>query len=426
MNVNWLLLLLPLAAVGGWLFSWYEVRANRAKKQHLDAFSSSMMAGLNQLLSQEDDKALKTFLSISQAQADYPELQLTLGRLSRRKGEFERATTIHQSILDNAVYSNAIRELASYELAKDFYAAGLYDRAEEIFIELKNNAQHLQGAVKYLLEIYQHEKDWLSAIALLENQKIQALGVFKLSQLSHYYCEKAEEVCALGDYKGALVYAHQADSLGDGNPRTIILLGKISAHRGKHAAAVAQWKKLQWHEPHYLGEVIGHIGNSYEILGKTTEFNQFLKSAIRSSPDPRLIACLVESLKSADKPQSIKEFVQAYLSEKPTLGGVHQLMTNWLDLSNHKVDKDTALIVESISKLIANERNYACLECGFSADKHHWQCPACQQWEVIKPSHLLNTPLANAPFSPMTQLFTDARPKPSSSHNIAKPTEDLP
>lgn len=418
MNANWLLILLPIAAASGWFLSWLETRAKSSKQAGKAILPSSLMTGLNQLLSQEEDKALKTFLSLSQDQPDHPELQLTLGRLSRRKGEFERATYIHQSILDNAAYSDSIRELASYELAKDYYAAGLYDRAEELFLELKNNGQQLEGSVTNLLEIYQHEKDWLSAIELLNSKGIKELKRYSQIDLAHYYCEYSEELIELGDFKAALKYADQAEALTESSPRTIILLGKISAHTGRHEEAVSHWKKLQWHEPHYLGEVIGHVSNSYEILGKTGDFARFLKSTARINPDPRLISYLVEVLQNEEKPQSIKTFVKGYLRDKPTLGGIHQLMKNWLDTTNDKLDQDTVLIVESVSKLIANERNYACLECGFTADKHHWQCPACQQWEVVKPSYLLNTPLSNNPLSnnplsKMTDMFEDVVAIPS-------------
>ncbi len=413
MNTNWLLILLPLAAVGGWLFSQVTLRGKLAKDKSVKQIvPTSFLTGLNQLLNQQDDQALKTFLTISQDQPELPELQLTLGRLSRRKGEFERATYIHQSILENNVYSDSTREMARYELAKDYYAAGLYDRAEELFLTLKNNSSQLAESIRYLLDIYQHEKDWLSAIDLLKQQS--ELEGDALLRLVHCYCERTEELIAKGEFRLASQCVNEASSLSGENPRIVTLLGKLAAHRGNHEEAVAFWKKLQWHEAHYLGEAIGHLNNSYEILGRRKEFIVFLKSAVRVNPDPRLISYLVDALKVADKAQSIKDFVKSYLHEKPTLGGIHQLMTNWLDLANHKLDQDTVLIVQSISKLIENERNYACLECGFSADKHHWQCPACQQWEVVKPSHLLNSPLSKLQLSKMPEVFGDVVDQPDS------------
>ena len=52
---------------------------------------------------------------------------------------------------------------ALYELAQDYLKAGLLDRAEELFAKLKGTS-HEEAALRYLLEIYEQEKDWLKAI----------------------------------------------------------------------------------------------------------------------------------------------------------------------------------------------------------------------------------------------------------------------
>ncbi len=427
MNANLLLVLLPLAAGCGWIFS--RIEASRKLKSTQQANSaivpSSYLKGLNQLLSNQDDQALKTFLTISQEQPEYPELQLTLGKLARNKGEFERAICIHQSIFESTVYDSAVRTMASYELAKDYFSAGLYDRAESLFSDLLHEGLHAQEAIKYLLEIYQREQDWLSAIALLEDNASALELTQRDVKLCHYYCQLAEGSYQSGDFKLAGRYAEHAVLVSDSNARTIILQGKIAASIGDHPTAIESWKKLQWQEPHYLGEVIGHLNNSYQILGKNREFLQFLKSAVRTNNDPRLLSCLVETMHISDRTSSIKQFVQGYLRENPTLGGVHQLMTNWLNLSNQKLDQDTVLLVQSISKLIENQRDYACLQCGYSAEKLHWQCPACQQWDVIKPSQLLNSPLPKQELTQIPALFSQPSKQYdySASNTLSKDTK---
>lgn len=413
MNANWLLVLLPIAAASGWVFSKLEQHRKDQKlcRPVTQTIPTSYLTGLNQLLSNQDDQALKTFLTICQEQPEYPELQMTLGRLARKKGEYNRATFIHQSIFESSAFNLPVRTMASYELAKDYFSAGLYDRAEGLFLDLLGDELHAHEAIKYLLEIYQYEQDWLSAIELLENNVVSSQLKNKNLKLCHYYCQLAESRLHAGDYKAAKQHAEQAELISGSNARTLTLQGMIAASTGSHATAIELWKKLQWQESHYLGEVIGHLNNSYEILGKKKEFLQFLKSAIRANNDPRLLTCLVESMHLDDRLSSVKQFVQDYLKESPTLGGVHQLMTNWLNLSNQKLGQDTVLLVQSISKLIENQRDYACLECGYSADKHHWQCPVCKQWEVIKPSQLLNSPLPKHELVQMPALFDDTPEK---------------
>ncbi len=423
MNPIWLLLLLPLAAVSGWFLARRDdVSKGKDQDDHSKTVPSSYITGLNQLLNQQDDQALKTFLSLSKDQPEQVELQLTLGRLSRRKGEFERAILIHQSILDNQAYSSETQELAAYELAKNYYAAGLYDRAEKLFSDLESSAQHGDLARTYLLEIYQHEKDWHSAIEISQRFIRPESAKQHQHKAIHYHCELAAEHMAQGHFKQALEQVANAEKIDSNNPRTVILKGKVAAYRGRHQQAIDYWRQLQWHEPHYLGEVIGHLSNSYEVAGKEKELITFLKVVLKHNSDPRILSALIDVLKTSDKSHAVKHFLQEYLHNKPTLGGVHQLMVNWLALPDTKLSQDTAILVESIAKLIENQRNYACNACGFSADKLHWQCPACQQWDAVKPTNLLNSPLSKQSLANVSQELPVQ--EDFSYEPYAKPTQE--
>ena len=39
-------------------------------------------------------------------------------------------------------------------------------------------------------------------------------------------------------------------------------------------------------------------------------------------------------------------------------------------------------------QLLVRSANYRCVNCGFGARAHHWQCPSCKHWGSVKP--LLN------------------------------------
>ncbi len=78
----------------------------------------------NRVLAMEDDEALPSFLNTMNQQPKSVESQMVLGSLCRRKGEYERASLIHQTILNNASHAPATREQAQFELAQDYQAAG--------------------------------------------------------------------------------------------------------------------------------------------------------------------------------------------------------------------------------------------------------------------------------------------------------------
>ena len=67
-------------------------------------------------------------------------MHFALGSLFRRRGEMERAIRVHQSLLNRSDLPSAEREHAQHELAQDFLKAGMLDRAESGFEQLKDTA----------------------------------------------------------------------------------------------------------------------------------------------------------------------------------------------------------------------------------------------------------------------------------------------
>lgn len=130
-----LFLLLPIAAAYGWYMGRRGVRQDAQTKSH--HFSRQYVAGLNFLLSDEPDKAVDLFIQLLEVDSETIETHLALGNLFRSRGEVDRAIRIHQNLVarPNLVWEQ--RHLAMLELARDFLAAGLLDRAEHMLLELK-------------------------------------------------------------------------------------------------------------------------------------------------------------------------------------------------------------------------------------------------------------------------------------------------
>lgn len=96
------------------------------------------------------------------------EAHLTLGNLFRSRGEVDRAIRIHQSLMESASLTYDQRLLAVQQLGRDYMAAGLYDRAEDMFKQLVDETDFRLGALQQLLQIYRATSDWQSAIEVAE------------------------------------------------------------------------------------------------------------------------------------------------------------------------------------------------------------------------------------------------------------------
>lgn len=388
MDAAWLVLLLPLAATSGWLFAVY--RGHHRDRQPQDD-NQSYLFGINQLLEIDDDEALKSFLETMGDQPKSVELQMVLGSLCRRKGEYERASLIHQTILSNSTHTVDTRQQAQFELAQDYQSAGWLDRSESLYLELLNSSRFKYDTATSLLRIYQHEKDWESAVQMANLLKkmdpdAQSLG----EQLAHFYCEICESCIRDGRFPDAERYLQNALQIEPANPRVIILSGRIAIFKGEHRTALQAWKKLELVAPAFLGLAMPNIQDTYQLLNDSVGYLEFLKRAARATQVPEVLSALLLALK-AENPGGAQQFLVQYLKDQPNIDGLKQILKSWKDVPGQISHDELLFLLETLMSLVQSENRYQCGECGFKAASFEWSCPGCHTWGSYK-RHTLKLP----------------------------------
>src|SRR6185436_1457734 len=140
---------------------------------------------------------LELFVQMAKVDEDTLETHFALGHLFRRRGEVERAIRVHENLLARPTLNEAQRHQALFSLAEDYLSAGLFDRAEQLFGELRNSTTLAAAALEKLVNIYEREQEWEKAIEA--HRKLEMLRGTKSSQVAHYYCELAEVARAGGN-----------------------------------------------------------------------------------------------------------------------------------------------------------------------------------------------------------------------------------
>ena len=46
-------------------------------------------------------------------------------------------------------------------------------------------------------------------------------------------------------------------------------------------------------------------------------------------------------------------------------------------------DGTFGIALELADRLLTQDDQYYCRNCGFSASFHHWQCPSCKHWDTF-------------------------------------------
>jgi len=157
-------LLLPIAAVSGWILGRRELAQLARRREQSTQVATDYFLGLNYLLHDRPDKAIEVFVKALDVESETVETHLALGNLFRRRGEVDRAIRIHQNLVARSTLDLRQRGLALLELGLDYMRSGLFDRAENLFLELLDIGMYQPQALRHLIDIYQQEQDWAKAL----------------------------------------------------------------------------------------------------------------------------------------------------------------------------------------------------------------------------------------------------------------------
>ena len=379
----WLLILLPLSALSGWLVARYTTKDKNAQTPAQN-LPPAYFRGLNFLLNEQSDDAIDAFKAAASHQSDSAEVQLSLGNLYRRRGEIEKATQLHENLLSITRSDQELHALALYELAQDYQRAGLLDRAENLYLELIETGNQIQAACMQLLQIYEQEKDWGNAISVIDNHMPDSSESI-YARKSHYYCELAELSITEGRFNDANHFLRQAVDSDPGNLRAIIQSGRIEAALGHHKQAMRLWKQVIEKNSLYVREVIEHIANAYRALNDEKGLERYLSNVIDKHKSSKAMLLLTENILKRSGKKTAEENLAGWLRKNPSISGLRKLLEIKLDSTslNAVQKRDLVLLSRLLESVTKSQLRYQCRQCGFSGRHFYWHCPSCRSWNSI-------------------------------------------
>jgi len=386
MQIEWLILLLPLAAASGWFAASRAARKESAKSER--EANPVYFQGLNYLLNEEPDKAIDVFLEMLEVDADTIETHLALGNLFRRRGEVERAIRIHQNLIARPALSREQRAQAVLELAQDYMRSGLYDRAEQLLLELKQGRQYVVPVLRNLVKIYQQEKDWDACLKTIEALDLESGETHDL-QKSHYFCEMANKARADGDNEVARIYLKRALNVYTGCVRATHLLARIDIQENKRKDALVKLLDAAERAPEYLPEIIREIVDIYRSEGDMRGVRAFLEDQVKRHPNQGTELFLAEIIRQQSGDAEATRFLGEYIAKNPSMPGLIRLVELQCTMPSMGNDHLLYNVRAHLHRLMAERINYQCQKCGFEAKQLHWQCPSCDSWSTIKRRSLI-------------------------------------
>ena len=355
--------------------------------------------GLNYLLDEKTDQAIETVGEILAQDTESREIQMALGNHFRRRGDVERAIDIHSRLRKATDVLDSDRARADFELALDFMSAGLFDRAESLFIALKETPSHGKPSLQQLLLLYQQQKDWHRSIDCILELR-QTMKPKHGETAAHFLCELAEEAMSLHRLKDARDLLNRALEDDPKSVRATLAKGRLEFSKGEYRQSLDSFRSIESQNPLFLSVVLPMIGLCAERLGQERELIEYLDYLYHTY---RIVAAAIERadrLSRLEGGQAAIDYLLPILEETPEPQAVTHAI-GFLVQDSFLGPSRLKRLFDLLKEGVAGGQKFCCERCGFGSAELYWRCPSCRYWGAIRPT---------GPFSSL--IFIEAEENP--------------
>jgi lipopolysaccharide biosynthesis regulator YciM len=374
-------LLAALFIVFGALGFVYKIYTDRDRDLP-PRISADYIRGLNLVLSRRTDEALELFVQMAKVDDDTLETHFALGHLFRRRGEVERAIRVHENLLARPNLNEGQRHQALFSLAEDYLSAGLFDRAEQLFAELRDSTTLADAALEKLVGIYEREQEWEKAIEA--HRKLEMLRGTKSSQVAHYYCELAELARARGDRAAAREYLRSTVRSESGALRGTLIRATLAQEDGDYAQAIPLYEQVIAADRHFISEVLPNLLGCYRAADRAADFETYLEGLLSNDGSLHRDLAYAAVIGNLTESPVLRRAVEQLVFDHPVLAKLvdaNHLRT----LPAAERQRAIERVAEGLRSIASANARYRCGNCGYSTQRFIWHCPSCKLWETVRP-----------------------------------------
>ncbi|UZE94873.1 lipopolysaccharide assembly protein LapB [Alkalimarinus alittae] len=378
---QWLMLVVAIGV--GWVLGY-----SASKKTSTGGDSelpSNLKDRLKVLFETYSEEVIDSFVQSLEVNADTVGMHLSIGSHFRKSGEVEKAILVHQNLMSRPEVPKNFSDEVMFELARDYMAAGLLDRAESLFLKLKESKLFGQKSLRWLVDIYQQEREWNKAIEY--GVAFNAYkGVDISAMLAHFSCEIAQTLIDQHHYWDARNKLREALGFDRSCVRATLLLAKIHMIEGHYSEAVVILRKVEGQNYRFVSEVIPLLFECSQKLNTERKFRRYLEGILAKQSSSSVMLGVADSFNRDQGAAKAVDFLAESLLKKSSLRGLDRL----IDYQRASAESDSDIrhltIVKQVTQsLLEGKPVYQCEGCGFAGEVLHWQCPSCKAWGTVMP-----------------------------------------
>lgn len=380
MVFQWLVLALAIAI--GWALGHWGGSGNRRVKKIAD--EASVRERLQFLFTNYSDEAIDAFVGSLAVSRDTVNLHLSVGAHFRNKGEVDRAILIHQNLLARPELPPRYSSEVTFELAVDYRAAGLHDRAEALLLQVTDCRHYGPKAARQLIDLYQQERDWEKArrVALSLMQVDNNAKLAK--QLAYILCELAEQALQKDDRFAARQHLREALSRDRTCVRASLQLAGLQYREQQYRDARTSLLRVFEQNPSFAPEAVERLLAHAREENNQESLVRPLRKQYKQTPGTSLLLAIADCIEKSDGREAAVRLLRAELESRPSLKGLLRLIR--LTGRDKGMPGDDIRLFSHIGELLLhNKPVYRCVACGFGGQHLHWLCPSCKNWETVLP-----------------------------------------
>lgn len=313
----------------------------------------------------------------------------------RDRGEVDRALRVHQNVIARSNLNAQQTQKAMYALGKDFFAAGMLDRAESVFQELLENKTNkwVSRALicSSLRTIFEQTQEWEKAIdataCIKKHQKKNEAGTQLNSEalISHYYCELADDALNQGKLHDVDRYISKAKKSYKQSTRLMTLLGDMAFHQKHYKPALKHYLNAVKNDTRLLSMLFEKIEESATSVGSIPFVQNEFCELYKKNKDRTLFETIIAMAKKYGSSKQVDKLIDTELSSKKLNIESIFSATEYIQTENSGIDFEHGLklVNKSLGNYLQGVPAFRCEHCGYRMHDYLWRCPACHHWDTI-------------------------------------------
>lgn len=373
-----LFLLLPFTVAYGWVMGKHS--AKKELQQEQESMNKAFTSSVTLLLKNKEEQALESLIQYLDDNPQSIESYMTMAQIFRKKGEFDKAISIHEGLLqaeqiDLPLYE---RQLIELELAQDFMSAGMLERALNPLLGILNS-EHANQALAMVLHIYEQTREWHAGIDAYLTVNSGLIGEKNRELICHFYCELADSSENVKVKKQAYKRALKVDSTSIRPMVSLAKLYLIVNQKQKSRELIVQALET---EPDFAPALFNIAPECFVDEFEQAAWLYWLikEKNISSVSAHNQLANYIVKEKGLE---AGRQYIIDHLQTAPSVRGFAKLIE--LEQEFFMSKEHFGQLQTLINRYIELKPTYECKSCGFSTNHFSWRCPACNSWQTIKP-----------------------------------------